>query len=119
MSKLPPTETDDPNNPKVAASTLDFLLIELVPLAQRVTEQLEARHQALVEEYKRSKILSRSESDTDNPDSTEPKDGPTSEQEIRPMTSLGFPEVKTSTQDAILVRLDSLGYRVGQGLVER
>jgi hypothetical protein len=35
------------------------------------------------------------------------------------ITALGFPEVNPSTQESMLHRLDGIGYRVGQGLVER
>lgn len=140
MSK--PTQTqpaidDDTLNPKVAASALDFLLIELVPLAQRVTEQLHAREQALIDEYKRSRIFNRqsrtaikspAESTQPAPDGTitastddttqasvTGTDGP----EAQGITSLGFPAMTESTREGVFWRLDGMGYRVGQGLVER
>ncbi|GAB7323423.1 hypothetical protein MBLNU13_g05879t1 [Cladosporium sp. NU13] len=58
MSRPAPTDTTiTPSDPTLAASCLDFLLIELVPLAQRITDQLAARDAALREEYKRSQIF--------------------------------------------------------------
>jgi hypothetical protein len=126
MSKPPTQPPIDPDDDKVAATTLDFLLIELVPLAQRITERLEARQQVLRDEYKRSKIFSKDTSESTSlpaeggDEVKHATNGVTELQdESRPITSLGFPEVAASTQDAMLVRLDSLGYRVGQGLVER
>jgi hypothetical protein len=135
MSKPPqsqPTD-DDILNPKVASSCLDFLLIELVPLVQRVTDQLQAREQALIDEYRRSKIFHKS-SNRNSVQSA--KDGEAGAQSIivdgdarkqderngemeENLTILGFPEVKDTSRDALYYRLDGIGYRVGQGLVER
>lgn len=121
MSKPPQSQStdDDIQNPKVAASALDFLLIELVPLAQRVTEQLQAREQALIDEYKRSKIFNRA--GTDGGTDSIVTNGSTTKDAVQnaSKTSLGFPTVKEETREAMFWRLDSLGYRVGQGLVER
>ncbi|EME82149.1 uncharacterized protein MYCFIDRAFT_188929 [Pseudocercospora fijiensis CIRAD86] len=76
MSKQPLSQTseDEIINPKLNVSCLDFLLIELVPLAQRITEQLHAP---------------------------------------------GTIHMDDETREAVFWRLDGLGYRVGQGLVER
>ncbi len=137
MSKSTPQpaiDIDDIHNPKFAASTLDFLLIELVPLVQRVTEQAQAREQLLRDEYRRSKILSRTSDDTttagdqhgateatteDNKAGDTKKDGALAAADTRPLTSLGIPATTSATQDAMHARLDALGYRVGQGLAER
>ena len=133
MSKAQPQlDTDDALNPKVNASTLDFLLIELVPLTQRVTEQILAREQLLIDEYKRSKIFNQSK---DTADVTQANGGkmrstaggvtdgavqdPSTADQNGKMTSIGFPAVNEDTQEGIFWRLDGLGYRVGQGLVER
>ena len=149
---------DDVLNPKVASAAFDFLLIELVPLAQRITEQLHTRERVLIEEYKRSRILNRTalksaggkegvsagegeehaarEGVKDASQSAEVEDGKresTSEdvkagieeggrgggEESAKMTSLGFPVMGESTREGVLWRLDGMGYRVGQGLVER
>ena len=53
----PPPDDSSPSGAHVSASALDFLLIELVPVAQRVTERVHAREQALIDEYRRSKLL--------------------------------------------------------------
>lgn len=120
---------DDPLNPKVSTSCLDFLLIELVPLAQRVAEQLQAREQVLLEEYKRSRIFNRTASKTpartDDESKADGSDAATApavsggtDAEIT-VTTLGFTSMTPQTRQDVFHRLDSLGYRVGQGLVER
>lgn len=115
----------NPADPLVAASCLDFLLIELVPLAQRITDQLLARDAALREEYKRSQIFH------DQPPASETKDNKASEAAaITDIGSVGGAPtdnttntaaggVDEETKDAVFWRLDGMGYRVGQGLVER
>lgn len=107
---------DDILNPKCAAATLDFLLIELVPTIQRITEQALAREQKLIDEYKRSKIFNGSSDGASGEESTSGQDGGG---EAKAMTSIGFPVVPDSTREAMQSRLDAMGYRVGQGLVER
>lgn len=111
-----PPPDDDIQNPKVAASTLDFLLIELVPTVQRLAEQTLAREQRLVDEYKRSKIF---HNDGGNRADEADGAGEEEEKEEPTMTSLGFPLVADPTREAMHSRLDGMGYRVGQGLVER
>ncbi|WPH02056.1 TRS33-TRAPP subunit of 33 kDa involved in targeting and fusion of ER to golgi transp [Acrodontium crateriforme] len=132
---------DDLQNPKISAAALDFLLIELVPLAQRITEQLHAREQTLQAEYNRSRAIASSVKPV-------PPDVPAKEEngsnttlsahagaktngsvkgsvtgtvgdETATVTSLGFPAMSEETREGVFFRLDGLGYRVGQGLVER
>jgi hypothetical protein len=133
MSRPQPTDqTLSPTDPTVAASCLDFLLIELVPLAERITSQLHACDAALREEYKRSQIFH----DQPPPPSTsaaaggEDGAGAVSSAVIMDgASSVGGAATDNSTamgggvddetRDAVFWRLDGLGYRVGQGLVER
>lgn len=134
--------TISPSDPTLAASCLDFLLIELVPLAQRITDQLAARDAALREEYKRSQIFH----DQPPPPSTatgsgsggdgsgdaggaEVKTAATTFTDVgsvggaptdnTTMSTTAAGGVDDETRDAVFWRLDGLGYRVGQGLVER
>ncbi|EGP85048.1 uncharacterized protein MYCGRDRAFT_101009 [Zymoseptoria tritici IPO323] len=101
---LPNPETDDLlSNPKVNASCLDFLLIELVPLAQRITDQLHAREQALIDDFRRKGARAAGT----KPGSTQTATGPVPS------------ALDDETREAMFWRLDGLGYRVGQGLVER
>ena len=112
MSKPQPNQaldTDTAQDPKFASSTLDFLLIELVPLAQRLTEQVHARDQAILDEYRRSRIFNQDVQEASAPSTN----GET------PTTSIGFPALADNSREALFWRLDGLGYRVGQGLVER
>jgi hypothetical protein len=44
-SVMPPYNASDPNASFVGASCLDFLLIELVPMAYRITNQVDAASQ--------------------------------------------------------------------------
>jgi hypothetical protein len=131
MSRPNPADTTiPPSDPTVAASCLDFLLIELVPLAQRITDQLAARDAALREEYKRSQIFH------DQPPPTSSSAAGAEESDGVGVKTATFTDVSSvggaptdnttaaggvddETRDAVFWRLDGLGYRVGQGLVER
>lgn len=134
MSKPPQQQAvdlDEIQNPKFNSASLDFLLIELVPLVQRVTERVQAREQALLDGYRRSKILNQDAGDTkertDEAETTGDGDGKklgdksddSTQDASGPMNSLGFPVAATATSEAMAHRLDKMGYRVGQGLVER
>lgn len=163
MSKQPNPSgfpEDDIINPKLNVSCLDFLLIELVPLAQRITDQLHAREQALIEEFRKSKILNNASASTTPAaaaaapasssathqqqqqgqqqqqlltpaaSTTTPAAAGTIERSAPPATTTtsiatGAANTTTShmdndeTREAVFWRLDGLGYRVGQGLVER
>ena len=117
-TQQPPIE-DDALNPKVDSSAVDFLLIELIPAIQRITEQALAREQKLVDEYKRSKIFNAgniSEAQDGSKDNSTANGTPS---EPHPVTSIGFPVVGDKTRDGMNARLDGMGYRVGQGLAER
>lgn len=142
MSKgtLQPLEPDDLANPKVNVSCLDFLLIELVPLAQRITDQLHAREQALIDDFKKSKIFNGNNTNT-NQDATANKDNKANRESGAPtvtvttdggsssdgvadrnsVSNAGGPpsSISDASREALFWRLDGLGYRVGQGLVER
>ncbi|TKA79993.1 hypothetical protein B0A55_02103 [Friedmanniomyces simplex] len=160
QTQQPPPPDDDPLNPKAAASALDFLLMELVPLAQRLTEQLLAREQALLEEYRRSRGFDWRAAKTVGVGYQKEQQGVrdgsgdgNGEQGVvvsadgsaavvatggrggggggggggdvgavvegSGITSLGFPVMSEQTRESVFWRLDGMGYRVGQGLVER
>jgi len=130
MSRPNPDTTISPSDPTVAASCLDFLLIELVPLAQRIADQLAARDAALREEYKRSQIFHDQPPPTSSGADAEDGngDGAVKTSTFTDVGSVGGAPtdnttaaggVDDETRDAVFWRLDGLGYRVGQGLVER
>ena len=74
---LPPYNASDPHAVFINSSCFDFLLIEIVPLAERIAEDAASASQH-----------------NEAADEEAPK-------------------------DSVFRRLESLGYRVGQGLVER
>lgn len=76
-SPVEPYNTTDPQARYLSASCLDFLLIELVPMSERL-----------------SKEFLMTDNNNKQPDDEE-------------------------TREATFFRLESLGYRVGQGLAER
>ena len=82
-SVMPPYNASDPGATFLASSCLDFLLIELVPLAHRVTSERD------------SGALVASGAATEG--------GVQDDEEA----------------DAVHHRLETQGYRVGQGIVER
>lgn len=87
---MPPYNATDPSATFLSSSCLDFLLIELVPLAHRVAGS---------------------------------RDGPAGSAGPGRAASSGSVLVRRADEDeeldAVHFRLESLGYRVGQGLVER
>ena len=127
MSRTAQPEGHTPlTDPTVSASCLDFLLIELVPLAQRIADQLHARDQALRDEYKRSQIFH--DQPAGGSATTEEKAAAAAVAKADVTSVGGAPTDNTNTaaggvdeetRDAVFWRLDGLGYRVGQGLVER
>ncbi|KEZ44865.1 hypothetical protein SAPIO_CDS2995 [Scedosporium apiospermum] len=86
---MPPYNSTDPTATFLNVSCFDFLLIELVPLAYRITNELEPEPEP------------SSNGDTSN---SSPPERRVDEEEKR---------------EAAAYRLDMLGYRVGQGIVER
>ena len=91
-SVMPPYNSSDPGASFISSSALDFLLIELVPLAYRVT------------------------SDIPSPN-TGAESNPTGNNGATVTSPSRHEEDETS--DAVRHKLESTGYRVGQGLVER
>lgn len=140
---VPQPDNDDTLNPQVAVSCLDFLLIELVPLAQRITDQLHARDQALIDDFRNSKIFNGTKPNDTNGANSKPAPGDSAVPAIKVTEGTGSvkgSEVSTTagdgrssvggpgstptgqdneTREAVFWRLDGLGYRVGQGLAER
>lgn len=145
---LPPFNAGDPSATFFNSSCLDFLLIELVPMAYRVTNELEAGAQA------RSLAVAAAEAGLEgaapHPEAAQPPSGgapgapgapdaPTDKAGAAGSTAgtgtatgtlnttagLGLGPGgrrlldEDEERDAVFYRLEMLGYRVGQGLVER
>ncbi|KAI0128653.1 transport protein particle component [Xylariales sp. AK1849] len=107
---LPPFNASDPGASFLSSSCLDFLMIEIVPMAYRVANEL----------------------DTASPPSSSSATKPAGENASVAGTGAGGSTTGTGTgtgtgrklddeeeRDAVFYRLEMLGYRVGLGLVER
>lgn len=110
---LPPFNAGDPTATFLSSSCLDFLLIELVPMAYRVTNELEDEGASGGgggdEEGRRDSSGSAGGNNND--------DGTSSEVAAARAARKALDE--DEERDAVFYRLETLGYRVGQGLVER
>lgn len=128
---LPPSNFSDPNATYLNLSCLDLLMIELVPLAYRLANEIDAPTTA--PDLERSGI--KRDNTSGGADGNLRVDGAIGSRTklnngiTRSSTGLSFstntviPETKKieedEERDAVFFRLEALGYRVGQGLVER
>lgn len=111
---LPPYNASDPTATFLSSSCLDLLLIELVPMAYRVTNELEAA----------SASTAAPAPTAPNPITSSNDSVSVSTAAAAPPTTAAVPGSKRvmdeeEERDAVFYRLETLGYRVGQGLVER
>ncbi|CRK31450.1 hypothetical protein BN1708_005452 [Verticillium longisporum] len=112
---MPPFNSTDPNASFLSSSAYDFLLIELVPLAYRVTQELDNAATA--------------NSGSSDPAPASADTASVSQRAASSVTgggggggtapSAGQKMDEDEEKDAVFYRLEKLGYRVGQGLVER
>jgi len=132
---MPPYNSSDPTARFLSSSCLDFLLIELVPMAYRVTNELEAvaREQELLQEGGGCGNVTGSEGtaaagETNGSGTTgsEPGTGGVGVSKVggagggaRRAAETPVAMDEQEEREAVLLRLDKIGYRVGQGLVER
>jgi hypothetical protein len=105
-SPLPPYNASDPTATFLNSSCLDLLLIELVPMAYRLANELQPSDRDLV-----AGGAGKSDGEKRN-GSLVAGSGVGSQ---RPASKMDEDEER----DAVFYRLEMLGYRVGQGLVER
>jgi hypothetical protein len=109
---MPPFNASDPAAEFLNSSCLDFLFIELVPLAYRVTNELEPSRTA-------------EEQASTQPEAPSASHNGASSSAAGIVGSGGGGVLSTQKmdeeeeRDAVFYRLEMLGYRVGQGLVER
>lgn len=109
---MPPYNANDPTATFLSSSCLDLLLIELVPMAYRVTNELEAASASnpnLPPLSASPALNSNSSSDSVSAAGTGTAAAPGSRRVMD----------EEEERDAVFYRLEMLGYRVGQGLVER
>ncbi|KAI1417834.1 transport protein particle component [Hypoxylon sp. FL1857] len=108
---MPPFNASDPSATFLSTSCLDFMLIELVPMTYRITNELDA--------------ASSSTADISNPTNGAPEsrsNGAAAETASNAATAAGASSRRLDEdeeRDAVFFRLEGLGYRVGLGLVER
>ena len=88
----------EPDTAYVAMSCFDLLLIELVPMAERLAREYEAS--------------------LDTPSLTNKSPGQATSAPSIPTTYDGMPETEVF-KDSVYFRLEKLGFRVGLGLSER
>ena len=100
---MPPYNASDPSARFLSSSCLDFLLIELVPMAYRVTHEVDAAAAGGLPE-----ATAAGGEGAGNRAST-----------IVSGTVTATAMDEEEERDAVFFRLERLGYRVGQGLVER
>ncbi|EFE45061.1 BET3 family protein [Trichophyton verrucosum HKI 0517] len=100
----PPFSASDPHARFLNASCLDLLLIELVPMAERIVQELELGE-------KDSPVKQDEALDIKNKEREKEKEKD-SKSSVAVMDDEEY-------REAIYFRLESLGYRVGLGLGER
>ncbi|RFU25671.1 hypothetical protein B7463_g10659, partial [Scytalidium lignicola] len=100
-SPLPPYNSTDPTASFLNTSCLDLLMIELVPMAYRIVREVDFASSA---GHANANGMTEKERDKNNGESIAAASRTMEEDEER---------------DAVFFRLENLGYRVGQGLVER
>lgn len=115
---LPPSDRaynpSDPFATYVSASCLDFLLIELVPLAQRMATEIAERE----EEWTRGSLMpSSSQSQRQGGGGSVRGSGADAGSNGGGGGAGGLDEEEL--REAMFYRLEMLGYRVGLGVVER
>lgn len=113
---MPPYNASDPTARFLSSSCLDFLLIEIVPMAYRVANELEA------DAREREAEVSAAAGGLDGVAAAA---AAASASEAAAGRGKGQAAGGTTTMDedeeraAVSRRLEGIGYRVGQGLVER
>jgi len=106
--------TADPTATLVATTALDLLLIELVPMAYRITTDLALREEESIHGHHTSAAAS-SQKDKDN-DATSTV-GMSGTGAAGGVGAIAIDEEEA--REAVFHRLETLGYRVGLGIVER
>lgn len=118
-NSTPPAVIDPSASAYFNASCMDFLLIELVPMAFRMAEELAARE----EEYLAA-VPSQIRSTSNGKGGMASPGLVSSNGDAGGKVSVGGPATVASAdeeelREAALYRLDMLGYRVGLGICER
>ena len=104
-----------PADPLLNASCFDLLLIELVPLA----EQLTHRYETSLDTYEPPTQASAAATSTSNPTPALSKQSTTAHPLEQPQQTQQPQQPSDLFREGVYVRLEELGFRVGQGLCER
>ncbi|KAK1769296.1 putative bet3 family protein [Phialemonium atrogriseum] len=105
-SVMPPYNASDPSARFLSSSCLDFLLIELVPMAYRITNEVDA--------------AALDAASAPPPPAADAGPGQSNGATAAAGGASGSRRMdEDEEREAVFYRLEVLGYRVGQGLVER
>lgn len=125
---LPPYNASDPTATFLSSSCLDLLLIELVPLAYRIANELDVPSQRQLAAGPAT-ASSQQPQQVQHPPGAPPTAGSSAAGTAGGGASTSGRGVgigpgarrleDDEERDAVFFRLETLGYRVGQGLVER
>jgi hypothetical protein len=115
---MPPYGSTDPSASFLSSSCLDFLLIELVPLAYRLTQELDAK--AVTTDVSSPSAAAGGDAASASGHAGGSVSGVGGSLTGTAGTAGGDRKMdEDEERDAVFYRLEKLGYRVGQGLVER
>jgi hypothetical protein len=115
----PPPQTEtyiDPTATLVSTSALDFLLIEIVPMAYRIASDLSRREE---EWLQTSSATIRPRKSEDDSSAVGTAGGADTATHTRGADGTGGGMDEEEAREAVFQRLETLGYRVGLGVVER
>jgi trafficking protein particle complex subunit 6 len=116
---MPPYGSTDPNASFLSSSCLDFLLIELVPLAYRLTQELDAKAVTTDVSSPSAAAGGDAASASGHAGGSVSGVGGSLTGTAGSAGADGRKMDEDEERDAVFYRLEKLGYRVGQGLVER
>ncbi|KAK8089386.1 transporter particle component [Apiospora hydei] len=114
---LPPFNASDPTASFLSSSCLDFLLIEIVPMAYRVANEVDAASSESIPHSEKSAAETAATAAAGTTTTTTGAAGGGGAATDGHRTSGRLDEEEE--RDAVFYRLETLGYRVGLGLVER
>lgn len=116
---MPPYNANDPTATFLSSSCLDLLLIELVPMAYRVTNELEAAssNSGIPAAAVNTQAINNAAGSSS--ESVSVATGAVAGSTAGGLAGSKRVMDEEEERDAVFYRLEMLGYRVGQGLVER
>jgi trafficking protein particle complex subunit 6 len=117
---LPPFNASDPNASFLSTSCLDFLLIELVPMAYRITNELSGPADGGGPSQQGGGAVGSAPAAQKNGETGSVSHASTAAPTATGTAGTGSRRLdEEEERDAAFYRLETLGYRVGLGLVER